>query len=140
MDNVLPVPQILARTGLSGIEKPEWKWRTERPSATHCSPFDVALPMNGPQPNIKSLFLFLICEICEICGQIALFKLRDGNNFRVVSGFGFGFWADVDDQAVVFDVVAVGFGYFFLGGFDFVADEFDDFAGFDADHVVVVYA
>ncbi len=31
-------------------------------------------------------------------------------------------------------------GYFLLGGFDFIADELDDFTGFNTDHVVVMDA
>ena len=74
-----------------------------------------------------------MCKQIHSLGLLAFPKLLLGP----YSGLGFG--ADVDDQAVVFDVVAVGFGYFFLGGFDLRADKFNDSAGFHADHVVVVF-
>ena len=70
--------------------------------------------------------------------QIA--PIKSGTESELRFRFRFGFGADIDNQAVVFDVVAVRFGYFSLGRFDFLAYELDDFAGFDADHVVVMDA
>ena len=65
---------------------------------------------------------------------------RRGRRKRGITFRTWGLGADVKDQAVVFDDVAVFFGYIFLGDFDFFTDEFNDFAGFHADHVVVVMA
>jgi len=106
-------------------------------SAAACQRKAAPTPPNSSRPRPPATDL-VRARLRAIASCKIVRKIYPNNS--PASGLLHLFGADVDDQAVVFDVVTVGIGNFFLGGFDFCADEFDDRAGFHADHVVVVLA